>query len=286
VPSTATINSNQTRNNTVTMSVTKNASFLGQVFTSAFPNWGEPTHPWGTTLTPLTFSPSPMTPDGSVAWSTFETTGAPQGVYTVWIQGHSPSPALIDHFYPVGISIGSVNRDFSTSGGAAVLIPSTGGTGTTGVTVSTPNNNGTYFGGTVTLSVEGGPDALVPGTLPTGIGTVSVSPSTITLNKGTSQTATVSINGGTLGPGVYSLTLRVTGSNSAGQPVTRMVPITVAIATASTTDEYVDILGFTTFRITSMDSNAVYGYAISGVYADMNDPALRRGQVARLVPWN
>ncbi len=35
-----------------------------------------------------------------------------------------------------------------------------------------------------------------------------------------------------------------------------------------------------------MDSNAVYGYAISGVYADMNDPALRRGQVARLVPWN
>ena len=52
-----------------------------------------------------------------------------------------------------------------------------------------------------------------------------------------------------IGPGVYSLTLRVTGTNSAGQPVTRMVPITVAIATASTTNEYVDILGFTTFRI-------------------------------------
>jgi Flp pilus assembly protein TadG len=286
VPSTATINTNQTRNNSITMSVAKNDSFAGQVFTSAFPNWGEPVHPWGTTLTPLTFSPSPLTPDGTVSWSTFETTGAPQGVYTVWIQGHSPSPALIDHFYPVGISIGSVNRDFSMSGGAAVLIPSTGSTGTTGVTVSTPNNNGTFFGGTVTLSVEGGPDALVPGTLPTGIGTVSVSPSTITLNKGTSQTATVSINGGTLGPGVYFLSLRVTGTNSAGQPVTRMVPITVAIATSSTTDEYVDILGFTTFRITSVDSNAVYGYAISGVYADMNDPALRRGQVARLVPWD
>lgn len=286
VPSTATINSNQTRNGSITMSVSKNDSFTGQVFTSAFPNWGEPAHPWGTTLTPLTFSPSPMTPNGTVAWSTFETTGAPQGVYTIWIQGHSPSPALIDHFYPVGISIGSVNRDFSLSGGAAVLIPSTGATGTTGVTVSTPNTNGTFFGGSVTLSVEGGPDALVPGTLPVGIGTVSVSPSTITLDKGTSQTATVSINGGTLGPGVYQLSLRATGTNSTGQPVTRMVPITVAIATASTTDEYVDILGFTTFRITSMDSNTVYGYAISGVYADMNDPALRRGQVARLVPWN
>ena len=286
VPSTVTINTNQDRSNTITMSVTKNASFTGVVDTSAFPDWGGAAHPWGTTLTPLAFSPSPLTPAGTVAWSTFQTTGAPQGVYTVWIQGHSSSPVLLDHFYPVGISIGSVNRDFSTSGGAAVLIPSTGGTGTTSVTVSTPNNNGTYFGGPVTLSVEGGPDAVVPGTLPTGIGAVSVSPSTITLNKGTSQTATVSVNGGTLGPGVYSLSLRVTGTNSAGQPVTRMVPITVAIATASTSSEYVDILGFTAFRITSVDSNAVYGYAISGVYADMNDPALRRGQVARLVPWD
>jgi hypothetical protein len=65
-----------------------------------------------------------------------------------------------------------------------------------------------------------------------------------------------------------------------------LVPLSVAIATASTSDEYVDILGFTTFRITSLDSNTVWGYAISGVYADMNDPALRRGQVARLVPWS
>ena len=137
VPSTVTINTNQTRNNSITMSVTKNASFTGVVATSAFPNWSEPAHPWGTTLTPMTFSPSPLTPNGTVTWSTFQTTGAPQGVYTVWIQGHSSSPVLLDHFYPVGISIGSVNRDFSTSGGAAILIASTGGTGTSGVTVST-----------------------------------------------------------------------------------------------------------------------------------------------------
>lgn len=285
VPSTATINTNQTRNNLITMSVTKNASFTGTVDTTAFPNWGETAHPWGTTLTPLAFSPGlALTPDGTVSWSTFETTGAPQGVYTVWIQGHSSSPVLLDHFYPVGISIGSVNRDFSTSGGAALLIASTGGTGTTTVTVSTPNTNAGYFGGTVNLSVEGGPED--NGVLPTGIGAVSVSPSSITLNKGTTQTATVSVNGGTLGPGVYSLTLRVTGTNSTGEVVTRMVPLNVALATSSTANEYVDILGFTTFRITSLDSNTVYGYAISGVYADMNDPALRRGQVARLVPWN
>ena len=49
---------------------------------------------------------------------------------------------------------------------------------------------------------------------------------------------------------------------------------------------YRDIMGFAVFRITDVHSNGVDGYAISGVYADMNDPALRRGQVARLVPWN
>ena len=284
VPSTVTINTNQTRNNTITMAVTKNASFTGVVATSAFPDWGDASHPWGTTLTPLTFSPSPLAPNGTVAWTTFQTTGAPAGVYTAWVQGHSSDPVLLDHYYPVGISIGSVNRDFSTSSGALVTLASTGTSGSATVLVSTPNNNGTYFGGTVALSIEGGADA--DGVMPAGIGSVNVSPSSITLNKGTSQPATISINGGTLGPGIYSLTLRVTGSNSAGQPVTRLVPITLAIATASTSNEYVDILGFATFRITSITSNAVYGYAISGVYTDMNDPALRRGQVARLVPWN
>ena len=62
VPSTATINTNQNRNGSVTMAVTKNASFTGVVATSAFPNWGETAHPWGSTLTPLSFSPSPLTP--------------------------------------------------------------------------------------------------------------------------------------------------------------------------------------------------------------------------------
>ena len=71
-----------------------------------------------------------MTPNGSVVWSTFQTSSAPQGVYTVWIQGHSSDPVLLDHYYPVGIAIGSVNRDFSTSSGATVALPTTGATGT------------------------------------------------------------------------------------------------------------------------------------------------------------
>ena len=64
VPSTATINTNQTRNNTITMSVTKNSAFTGVVATSAFPNWGEPAHPGARRSTPMTFSPSPLTRTG------------------------------------------------------------------------------------------------------------------------------------------------------------------------------------------------------------------------------
>ena len=289
VPSTVAINTNQDRSGSVSMAVTKNSAFTGVVETFAFPDWGDPAHPWGTTLTPLAFTPSPLSPNGNVTWSTFQTSGAPTGVYTVWVQGHSSDPVLLDHYYPVGVSIGSVNRDFTTSGsGSVISIANTGQTGTGTLAVSTPNQNSTYFGGDVTLSIEGGADA--NGVLPTGIGAVSVSPSTITLNKGTTQTVSLSINGGTLGPGLYSLTLRVTGTNSAGQPVTRLVPITFAIATASTSSEYVDIQGFAVFRISCTPSdgcaNVVEGYAISGVYTDMNDPALRRGQVARLVPWD
>ncbi|MDF2734688.1 MAG: hypothetical protein K0S97_1311 [Chloroflexota bacterium] len=290
VATTTTINTNQNRDNAISMNVTKNASFTGVVSTSAFPDWGDPGHPWGTTLAPLAFTPSPMTPNGSVVWSTFQTSSAPQGVYTVWIQGHSSDPVLLDHYYPVGIAIGSVNRDFSTSSGTTVALPTTGSTGTATVTVGTTNNNGTFFDGDVSLTVEGGADE--NGVLPPGIGSVSVSPSTITLAKGVSQAVTITVDGGTLAPDVYLLTLRVTGTNSAGQPVTRLVPITLTVATASTSNEYVDILGFATFRITctptaaGCPTNAIDGYAISGTYADMNDPALRRGQVARLVPWN
>jgi Flp pilus assembly protein TadG len=284
VPTTVTINTNQNRDGAVTMQVTKNNAFTGVVATTAFGDWGDAASPYGTTLLPLVFGPSPMTPNGFVTWTTFQTAGAPTGIYTVWIQGHSSDPVLLDHYYPVGIAIGNVNRDFTTSSEATITLATTGSTGTATALVSTTNNNATFFGGNVDLSIEGGANA--GGVLPVGIGAVSVSPSSVTLGKGVAQPVTISIDGGTLSPGNYSLTMRATGTNSAGQPVTRLMPVTLSIATASTSNQYVDIMGFATFRITAMDANTVYGYAISGVYADLNDPALRRGQVARLVPWN
>lgn len=286
VASTATIGTTQDRNNAITMSVTKNNAFAGVVTTSAFTDWGDATNPYGTTLLPLTFSPSPATPNTTVTWTQFQTTAAPIGIYTVWIKGNSSSPYLTDHYYPVALNIGGVARDFSTTGsGTVISTATTGTTGTGTMEFRTPNTSTDYFGGTVTLSIEGGPQS--NGVLPTGIGAVSVTPNvTPILGKGDRHTVTISINGGTLGPGEYPLTIRATGTNSAGQKVTRLVPIVFDIATAGTSTEYVDIQGFAIFRITSTDSNVINGYAISGVYPDMNAPELRRGQVARLVPWN
>ena len=106
VPSTVTINQNQDRSGSVTMSVTKNAAFAGVVTSSAFTDWGDPTNPYGTTLLPLTFSPSPATPNTTITWTTFQTTGAPVGIYTIWVQGHSSSPYLTDHYYPVAVKVG------------------------------------------------------------------------------------------------------------------------------------------------------------------------------------
>ncbi|HEY0442825.1 MAG TPA: Tad domain-containing protein [Candidatus Limnocylindrales bacterium] len=283
VPNTVTIGTTQNRANAVTMSLTKNAAFSGIVDTTSFTDWGDPTNPYGTTLSPITLSPDPATPNTTVRWATFATTAAPVGIYTIWIKGHSSSPYLTDHYYPVAVNVGGVVRDFSSSSNGMVIpVSSTGVTGTGTMTFSTGGGN-TTFNGTINLTVEGGPQS--NGVLPSGIGAVSITPS-LSLTSSGNRSATISVNGGTLGPGEYPLTVRATGTNGAGQVVTRLIPFIYDIATGSTSNEYVDIMGFAVFRITSVDSNAVNGYAISGVYADMNDPQLRRGQTVRLVPWS
>jgi hypothetical protein len=287
VPSAVSINATQNRNGAITMGLTANASFgSNQVTSSAFTDWGDPTNPLTVgTLAPLTFSPNPTPAPRTITWTTFTTSGAATGIYTFWVQGHSPSPFLKDHYYPVALNVGNVNRDFSSNGNGKVFsMTSTGGTASGSITFSTPNNGGTYFGGAVHLTMEGSAGAA--GVLPAGLGSVSFSANDFTLNKGSSQAVTVTINGGTLGPGVYPLTIRATGTNQTGQTVTHLIPIDLQIATGSSSDEYVDIIGFAIFRIVEINSNNVTAYAISGVYTDQNDPALQRGQAARLVPWD
>ena len=91
------------------------------------------------------------------------------------------------------------------------------------------------------------------------------------------------------GAGRHRLVVRATGVNGDTTPrkVTHLLQLWVDVATGGGGNEdYIDIVGFAVMRIAAMDSNTVSAYAITPVIADMNDPQLRRGQVARLVPWN
>jgi hypothetical protein len=295
VPPLVSINVGQDRSGQVSMLVQKNTAFAGTVTTSSHDDPGDPATPLlATTLLPLTFSPQPATPDTSITWTTFQTTAlAPVGIYTKWIQGHSSSPYLTDHYYPTAIKIGNVLRDFGSpkvgeNQTVAVTIASTGQTGTQTVTFATTKQSGTAFRGTVNLSIEGG--IATGGVLPAGIGAVSVSPSSLDLqnsNPFNTQDVTVSLNGGTLAPGVYDLVIRATGTNLDGQPVTHLVPIKFYVATGSTSLNYVDIMGWAVFRIVGMQSpNYVSGYAITPLVQDPTDSRLRHGQVPKLVPWN
>ncbi len=284
VPNTVSIGTTQNRNNAVTIQAVKSKAFAGVVDTTAFKDWGDVQNPYGTTLSNLTFSPNPVTPDAPVTVTTFNTTGAPVGIYTIWVQGHSGSPYLTDHYYPMAVNVGGVVRDFNASiGGLDITIPATGGSGTVTFTVSTQNSNSTGFGGTVALSVEGG--AATNGVLPAGIGARTLSSNSAVLNKGDTRTITLTINAGTLAPGTYPLTMAILGNNSAGQKVTRLYPFTVSVATSASQNEYIDIAGFGVFRVTKITSNEMEGYAVTDAYPDMNDARLRRGQTVRLIKW-
>jgi hypothetical protein len=99
-------------------------------------------------------------------------------------------------------------------------------------------------------------------------------------------TRRLTVNTGTTAPGDYPLVLRTTGVNSAGQPVTKLLLLNLRIAVGTPSTTYVDILGFGVFRISGFGPNTMYGYAITPMVTSPHDPVLRRGQTARLVPWN
>jgi len=102
--------------------------------------------------------------------------------------------------------------------------------------------------------------------------------------SGALSTLTISTVG--LAPGCYRFDIRGTGTNGDAQPVTHVQPVTFTVATAASGGSYVDVIGFAVFEVTDVNANEISGRAVSGVYADANDQALRRAQRARLLPWN
>jgi hypothetical protein len=241
-------------------------------------------------MTAPTFSPNVFlvaSRGTTVQMQNIATNAVPAGIYTVWLEGHSGDPYFQTRRGPVAVRIGGAVRDFSfgNSGalgtavtiGAPVDIP---------LLVSTAGGSSTWGSSPVTLSVDAASfmtcnytaASIAPGAITLSSG--AVVPST---GSGSSSTVTVQTAG--LGSGCYTFNVRGTGTNGAGQPVTHIWPVQVLVATAAGGGSYVDIIGFAAFEVTDVDANGFSGRAISSVYADSSDPALRRVQSARLMPW-
>jgi len=227
----------------------------------------------------------------TVDMDSFSTNNVPAGIYAVWLEGHSGDPYFQTRHYPATVKIGGAVRDFSLGNSTtSASVASMGDTASLSIYVSTTSAAATRWGATgsdVALSVDSAsftdcalaPAAINPGQL-------AISPASVTpTSGGNGSLATLTIDSLGLGPGCYTFVVRAQGTNGDGQPVTHLLPITFTVATESSGGQYVDIIGFAVFEITNLDANAITAHAVSPIAADANDPALRRAQHARLVPW-
>jgi hypothetical protein len=227
----------------------------------------------------------------TVATSNIQTNAVPAGIYTVWLEGHSGNPYFQTRRYPVPVKVGGAARDFSLANSTvSATIPAMGGTAVIPMYVSTTNASGTKWGATgsaVTLGVDAGSFtdcSLDPATI--GAGQLTLSATSVTpSSSGNGALSTLTINSVGLSPGCYRFNVRAFGTNGDGQPVVHIQPVTVTVASESTSGSYVDVIGFAVFQLTDVNPNAISGKAVTGIAADPNDPTLRRAQRARLQPW-
>ena len=275
--------------NAGSLKVSRNQAFSGVVTLSTLADLLDPQNPLTTGAmsggaASIAYNPNPVTPSlgsgANVSLTNITTSGATPGIYTIWAQGEAGSPYLTTKVQPMMLKIGTVTRDFQFTSNVSTADVASGGTATVTLQLQNAPNKNTNFGNPVALSVD------TP--LPVGIGSISFSPASVSPSRnGTASTLT--INTGTLAPGLYPITLRATGMNgdSTSRKVTHLIQVNLNVAgSGSGNQEYVDISGFAVMRIAAADANTISAYAITPVLTDMNDPQLRRGQAARLVPWN
>ena len=211
----------------------------------------------------------------------FVTKSIPVGIYTVWIEATSGSGTSYKfHRYSVPVRVGGAVRDFNF--GESVFA---GDTAASGGTISLPlelvttNDSAGWGGGAVSLSVD-------TASLPAGLPASQVTFSASSVTPSTAGTAsTLNINTTGLGPGIYTMHLRATGTNGANQPVTHVEELTIGIGISTGDKQYVDIIGFGIFKVTDMKANSISVQAVTGVYGSSDDPALKPRQKARLIPW-
>jgi hypothetical protein len=289
-PGTITLPSTGTTASAGSLKVSRNQAFSGQVTLATIADTLDPLNPMllGTMIgaDPITYNPNPVTPSlgggQNVALENITTVGAVPGIYALFVRGQAGAPYLTTKYEPFGIQIGTVTRDFAfTSDASSKDAAAVGDSVAFTLSLQNSPNRNTAFGNPVTLSVDG--------PLPTGTGPITFGSTTVTPTRNGAST-TLTINTGTMATGSYTFTVRATGMNGdpTSRKVTHLMNVTVRVAPSASAgnQEYVDIVGFAVMRITAMDANTISAYAITPVIADPNDSRLRRGQVAKLVPWN
>ena len=273
------------------LKVSRNQAFSGLVTLATLADTLDATNPMvvGTLSggsNPITYNPNGVNPSlgngSSVTLENVTTSGATPGIYALWIRGQAGAPYLTTKYTPMAIQIGTITRDYTLSSSTASQdVAAAGQTATFTLTLQNSPNKNTNFGNPVTLSVDG--------PTPAGVGAITFGSTTVTPSKA-GATTTLSINTGTMATGQYVFTIRGTGMNgdSPSRKVTHLIQLTVNVAPSASAgnQEYVDISGFAVMRISAMDANTISAYAITPSIADPNDYRLRRGQVAKLVPWS
>lgn len=243
-----------------------------------------------------TFSPAgfvPSTGGTNVSMLDMSTNAVPPGIYALWLEGTAGSPYFQTRRQPVPVRIGTVARQFSLNGsvldGATTTL---GGTITLPIKVVTGTGSAAWDDGTGTatpVSLSWDPGSLTDcshNPKPLGTGSITFSSTSVTPTSGAGTTSNLTIQAGSLTSGCYLFQLRAHGVNAVGQPVVRIKFVQFTVAATTGPSEYVDVLGFAVFEITDISSNSFSGRAITGVYADPNDLALRAAQRPRLIPWN
>jgi hypothetical protein len=243
-----------------------------------------------------TFTPNgflPATNGSDVDMLDMTTNAVPEGIYTVWLEGQADAVYYQTRRQPVSVRIGAVPRRFSLNG--SVLDGATetlGGTITLPIKVVTGTGTSAWDDGTATatpVSLSWDPGSLTDcshNPKPLGTGSISFSSSSVTPTSGAGTTSTLTIQAGSLASGCYLFRLRAQGVNADGEPVVRIEHVQFTVAVTTGPSEYVDVIGFAVFEITDVTSNSFSGRAITGIYADPNDLALRVAQRPRLIPWN
>jgi hypothetical protein len=243
-----------------------------------------------------TFTPDgflPATNGSDVDMLDITTNAVPPGIYTVWLEGQADAVYYQTRRQPVSVRIGAVPRRFSLTG--SVLDGATetlGGTITLPIKVATGTGASAWDDGTGTatpVSLSWDPGSLTDcshNPKPLGTGSITFSSSSVTPTSGPGTSSTLTIQAGSLASGCYLFRLRAHGVNADGEPVVRIQHVQFTVAVTSGPSEYVDVIGFAVFEITDVTSNSFSGRAITGIYADPNDLALRAAQRPRLIPWN